>query len=139
MVAIIHAHRGTDGVEPICTVLPIAPSTYYEQKARHADPTRQPARAQRDAQLRPEIVRMWQAHRRVYGVKKVWKQLTREAIPVARCTVARLMSTHRPQDLAAVALALNTRPRKTLDWRTPAEALDQFLHATQTGSVATTG
>ncbi len=93
MVAFVDAHRAAYGVEPICAVLPIAPSTYYEQKAREADATRQPARAQRDAQLRPEIARVWQANRRVYGAKKVWKQLNRETIPVARCTVARLMRT----------------------------------------------
>jgi len=90
-VAFIDAHRAEYGVEPICQVIPIAPSTYYEVKARHADPARQPARAQRDARLRPEIERVWRANRRVYGAKKVWKQLTREGIPVARCTVARLM------------------------------------------------
>lgn len=91
MVAFIDQNRDELGVEPICAQLPIAPSTYYEQKARTADPSRLPARAQRDARLRPEIERVWQANRRVYGVKKVWKQLNREAIPVARCTVARLM------------------------------------------------
>jgi putative transposase len=91
MVAFVDAHRETYGVEPICAVLPIAPSTYYEQKARQADPRRQPARVQREARLRPEIQRVWQANRRVYGAKKVWKQLNREAILVARCTVARLM------------------------------------------------
>jgi transposase InsO family protein len=91
MVGFIDAHRETYGVEPICAVLPIAPSTYYEQKARAADPSRLPARAQREARLRPEIQRVWQANRRVYGAKKVWKQLNRETIPVARCTVARLM------------------------------------------------
>ena len=93
MVGFIDAHRETYGVEPICAVLPIAPSTYYEQKARQADPRRQPARVQRDAELRPEIERVWRANRRVYGAKKIWKQLGREGIPVARCTVARLMGT----------------------------------------------
>jgi transposase InsO family protein len=91
MVAFINAHREAYGVEPICAVVPIAPSTYYEQKVRAADPSRRPARAQRDARLRAEIQRVWQANRRVYGAKKVWKQLNRETIPVARCTVARLM------------------------------------------------
>jgi len=91
MVGFIDAHRETYGVEPICAVLPIAPSTYYEQKARQADPRRRPARVQREARLRLEIQRVWQANRRVYGAKKVWKQLNRETIPVARCTVARLM------------------------------------------------
>jgi transposase InsO family protein len=90
-VAFVDAHRATYGVEPICAVLPIAPSTYYETKARHADPTRLPTRVQRDARLTPEIERVWRANRRVYGAKKVWKQLGREHIAVARCTVARLM------------------------------------------------
>ncbi len=93
MVAFIDAHRGSCGVEPICAVVPIAPSTYYEQKARQADPTRQPARLQRDAWLRPEIRRVWDEQFQVYGAKKIWKQLNRERIPVARCTVARLMAT----------------------------------------------
>ena len=91
MVAFIDAHRETYGVEPICAQLPIAPATYYEHKARAVDPRRLPPRVQRDARLKPEIERVWRANRRVYGAKKVWKQLHREQIPVARCTVARLM------------------------------------------------
>jgi putative transposase len=93
MVAFIDAHREAYGVEPICAQLPIAPSTYYEGKARQADPRRVPRRTQREAELKPEIERVWKANRRVYGAKKVWKQLNREAIPVARCTIARLMQT----------------------------------------------
>ena len=91
LVAFIDAHRETYGVEPICAMLPIAPSTYYEAKAREADPTRRPARAHRDDDRRIDITRVWRANRCVYGVKKVWKQLGREGIPIARCTVARLM------------------------------------------------
>jgi putative transposase len=90
MVRFIDAHRQAFGVEPICAVLPIAPTTYYEQKARERDPARLPARAQRDARLKPEITRVWQATRRRYGAKKVWKELRREGRVVARCTVARL-------------------------------------------------
>ena len=90
MVAFIDAHRKAYGVEPICRVLPIAPSTYYEWKGRHADPTRRSARAQRDDTLKPEITRVWQATRRRYGGKKVWKELRREGRAVARCTVLRL-------------------------------------------------
>jgi len=93
MVAFVDAHRKAYGVEPICAVVPIAPSVYYEAKARERDPARVPARTQRDAQLCPEIDRVWRANRRVYGAKKVWKQLRREKILVARCTVARLMLT----------------------------------------------
>ena len=91
MIAFIDDHREVYGVEPICRVLPIAPSTYYEAKARARDPARCPARTQRDAVLREEIGRVWQANRRVYGVRKVWRQLAREGIPTARCTVERLM------------------------------------------------
>ncbi len=80
-----------DGVEPICRMLPIAPSTYYEQKAREKDPSRLPARAKRDVQLRGEIRRVRQENFDVYGVRKVWRQLRREGRDVARCTVARLM------------------------------------------------
>ena len=91
MVRFIDDHRGAYGVEPICTVVPIAPSSYYEHKARETDPTRLPARARRDAVLKGEIRRIWQENFQVYGAKKVWKQLNREGIAVARCTVARLM------------------------------------------------
>jgi transposase InsO family protein len=91
MVSFIDDHRGTYGVEPICGVLPIAPSTYYEHKARERDPGRLPARAQRDEVLRGHIRRVWQDNFRVYGVRKVWRQLNREGIAVARCTARRLM------------------------------------------------
>lgn len=92
MVSFIDDHREEYGVEPICSVLPIAPSTYYRHKAREADPTLRPARAQRDEQLREEIRRVWKANFQVYGVRKVWRQLNREGHIAARCTVARLMS-----------------------------------------------
>ena len=91
MAAFIDEHRETYGVEPICEVLPIAPSTYYEQKAREADPGRRPARAKRDAVLVAEIDRIWRENFEVYGVRKMWRQLQRENLCVARCTVARLM------------------------------------------------
>ena len=91
MVAFIDAHRDGYGVEPICAVLPIAPSTYYEAKARERDPRRLPARTQRDATLREAIGRVWRTNRGVYGVRKVWRQLKREGVAVPRCAVARLM------------------------------------------------
>jgi putative transposase len=91
MVAFIDEHRGEYGVEPICQQLPIAPSTYHEQKAREGDPSRLPARAVRDAELREEIERVWKENFGVYGARKVWRQLVREEVPVARCTVERLM------------------------------------------------
>jgi transposase InsO family protein len=91
MVAFIDAHRDEYGVEPICAELPIAPSTYYESKAWEADPARLPARARRDRVLRGEIQRVWQENFCVYGARKAWKQLNRERIRVAKCTVERLM------------------------------------------------
>jgi len=91
MVAFIDEHRETFGVEPICAVLPIAPSRYYELKGRERDPHRRPARARRDERLGEDIGRVGRENREVYGVRKVWKQLRREGQAVARCTVARLM------------------------------------------------
>jgi putative transposase len=91
MIAFLDAHREVYGVEPICRLLPIAPSTYYERAAHRADPAHLPARAQRDVRLRAEIRRVWEANFRVYGVRKIWRQLRREGIAIARCTTARLM------------------------------------------------
>jgi putative transposase len=91
MVRYIDEHKDRFGVEPICKMLPIAPSTYYELKAREADPARLPARARRDADLKPLIHRVWQENFCAYGVRKTWKQLKREQVKVARCTVQRLM------------------------------------------------
>jgi transposase InsO family protein len=86
VIAYIDAHRDEFGVEPICRVLQVAPSTYYAAK------TRPPAApAVRDDQLKAEIVRVFEANYRCYGVVKVWRQLRREGLAVARCTVARLM------------------------------------------------
>jgi putative transposase len=93
MIAFIDEHRAVHGVEPICRVLPIAPSTYHAHAARRADPGKLPARARRDITLRTEIRRVYEENLRVYGVRKVWRQLLREGIAVARCTVARLMRT----------------------------------------------
>ncbi len=91
MIAFIDDHRAAYGVEPICRVLPIAPSTYHAHAARCADPGRLPARARRDAALKVAIRRVFEENFRVYGVRKVWRQLDREGIGAARCTVARLM------------------------------------------------
>jgi putative transposase len=91
MIAFIDDHRGAYGVEPICKVLPIAPSTYRERLAQRRDPARQSARARRDLALKPEIARVFAENFAVYGVRKVWRQMRREGFEVARCTVARLM------------------------------------------------
>jgi putative transposase len=120
MVAFIDDYRGIYGVEPICRVLPIAPSTYYAHKERERDPAKRSARARRDEQLRERIRRVWFENFGVYGVRKMWRTLLRLGDPVARCTVERLMrqmglqgavrgrkfrttvpdaAAHRPQDL----------------------------------------
>jgi|TARA_B100002003_G_scaffold170468_1_gene158398 transposase InsO family protein len=91
MVSFIDEHRVDYGVESICRQLPIAPSTYYEQKAQAADPERCCDRVKRDSRLEIEIQRVWDESMQVYGAKKVWRQLKREEIEVARCTVERLM------------------------------------------------
>ncbi|HEU5072957.1 MAG TPA: IS3 family transposase [Polyangiaceae bacterium] len=87
----VATHRDTFGVEPICRALQIAPSGYRLHAARQREPERRPARAQRDEILVPEIQRVWRANLQVYGAEKVWRQLDREGIAVARCTVERLM------------------------------------------------
>jgi transposase InsO family protein len=99
MIAFIDDQRAIHGVEPICKVLPIAPSTYHAHVAKREDPLRLSARARRDAVLRIEVRRVFDANFRVYGVRKVWRQLRREGFDVARCTVARLM---RAMGLAGV-------------------------------------
>ena len=85
MIAYIHGHKDRFGVEPICRVLPIAPSTYYQHSGRPPS-----ARALRDAKLKAEIARVHAENFGVYGARKVWRQLHREGITVARCAVERL-------------------------------------------------
>jgi hypothetical protein len=91
MIAFIDDHREAHGVEPICRVLPIAPSTYHAHAAKRADPAKLSTRAKRDAALQPEIARVFAENFAVYGARKVWRQLQREGEQVARCTVERLM------------------------------------------------
>ena len=116
MVSYIDEYRDRFGVEPICTVLPIAPSTYYEHKAKQRDPDRRSDRSKRDEQLKPEIQRVWEENFRVYGVRKVWRQLNREDIEVARCTVDRLM-----KNLGVHGVVRGRRVKTTV----PDEALDR--------------
>jgi len=91
MITFINGHRDNHGVEPICRVLPIAPSTYYDHVAKRADPEKLSDRARRDLALKPEITRVFKENFEVYGVRKVWRQITREGLAAARCTVERLM------------------------------------------------
>jgi transposase InsO family protein len=91
MIAFIDENRDAYGVEPICDVIEIAPATYYEHKHQEREPDRRSARAKRDEALMPEIQRVFDDNYKVYGVRKVWKQLLREGFVVAKCTVRRLM------------------------------------------------
>jgi putative transposase len=87
----IDEHREVYGVEPICRVMQIAPSSYWQDARRRARPALRAARVRRDDVLAGDIERVWNANLQVYGARKVWRQLGREGIDVARCTVERLM------------------------------------------------
>jgi putative transposase len=91
MISFIDEHRSVLGVEPICKLLPIAPSTYYEAISKRTDVDRLSVRARRDMAMKIEIRRVFNENFQVYGVRKVWRQLQREGFDIARCTVARLM------------------------------------------------
>jgi len=99
MMAFIDAHREDLGIEPICRELAIAPSSYHEHAARRADPGRRPARTRRDEEIREQIKRVHEASFGLYGARKVWHQMRRDGIMVAKCTVERLM---RAMGLAGV-------------------------------------
>jgi putative transposase len=104
--AFIDDERDAYGVEPICKVMQIAPSTYWLHAQRKAKPHLRPERAKRDDVLATHVHRVWQDNLQVYGVRKVWRQLQREGIPIARCTVARLM---RGQGLQGVVRGKRVR------------------------------
>lgn len=91
MISFIDEYRGMFGVEPICRLLPIAPSTYYDNVAKRLDVDRLSVRARNDIAWKIEIRRVFEQNFRVYGVCKVWRQLKREGFDIARCTIARLM------------------------------------------------
>jgi transposase InsO family protein len=118
MVMFIDEHREAYGVEPICAVLPIAPSTYYEHARKRRVPELRSARSKRDEQLREEIRRIWDDNRGLYGSRKVWRQLLREGNDVPRCRVERLM---REMGLSGVVRGRRTRTT------VPAPAADRPL------------
>lgn len=110
MYAFIDAHRGEYGVEPICAVLQIAPSGYYRHHQQQRDGTCRSPRAQRDATLQQAIQRVFTQHHEVYGVRKIWRQLRREGVTVARCTVARLMRGAGLRGVVRGQRPITTRP-----------------------------
>jgi len=181
MIDYIDAHRDEFGVEPICNVLQVAPSTYYSAGSRPVS-----AWSVRDAMLMPILLTLWVANRKVYGAQKLWKAARRAGHDIGRDQVVRLMrelaiegvsrrrkkvfttrsdpdawrapdlvdrnftaaapnrlwvtdlSRWNTEEIEAVAHALNSRPRKTLGWKTPAEALDEHLRSLQQAGVAST-
>ena len=131
MTTFVDDHRETYGVEPICAELPIAPSVYYEHKRREREPERCPARSRRDGELRPQIRRVWESNFGVYGARKVWRQLHREGIGVARCTVERLM---RQEGLKGVVRGETKRTTIPDDSAArPADLVDRSFEADRPG------
>jgi transposase InsO family protein len=129
MVSFIDAHRDLHGVESICKQLPIAPSMYYELKAREAHPERVPARLQRDRVLVSEIRRVYEENFDAYGARKVWRQLGREQITAARCTVERLM-----RSIGLQGVVRGSKCRTTIsDERAgrPLDLVNRQFHATR--------
>jgi len=129
MVSFIDEHRNEHGVEPICKQLPIAPSTYYEHKLCEKDPNRASDRRKRDQWLEVEIQRVWDENKQVYGVRKVWRQLKRENIAAARCTVERLMKRLGIEGIRRGAKCWTTRSDDTLDL--PADLVNRQFVATR--------
>lgn len=94
MINFIKEYQGICGVEPICRVLQIAPSTFYAHLAAENDPGKASTRARRDTELRPEVRRIWEENCKVYDVCKLWHAMKRETFDAARCTVERLLRDH---------------------------------------------
>ena len=120
MIQFMEDHRADHGVEPICRVLPIAPSTFYDHMAKRADPDLLSDRAKRDAELKPEIERVFEENLSVYGVRKVWHQMRREGFDMARCTVARWM-----RDIGIEGVVRDKKPKTTIPDKAPPCPLDK--------------
>jgi transposase InsO family protein len=127
MITFIEDHREDYGVEPICRILPIAPATFYDHLAKRADPLRRSDRAKRDAELKPEIVRVFEENLSVYGVRKIWHQMRREGFGIARCTVARLM-----KELGIEGVIRGKKPKTTIPDKglaCPLDRVNRQFHA----------
>ena len=127
MTSFVDENRADFGVEPICAELPIAPSVYYEHKRREREPERCSARSRRDGELRPQIRRVWESNFGVYGARKVWRQLHREGIGVARCTVERLMRLEGLKGVVRGETKRTTIPDE--DAARPADLVDRSFEA----------
>ena len=129
-MAFIDAHRTVHGVEAICTLLPIAPSTYFRHTAQHADPGQRSVRARRDDELRAIIRRLWPEHFPVDGPRKVWRQMGREGLRVARCRVRRLMR-EMGRAGAVRGRAWVTTTQSETDAQRPADLVERDFTATR--------
>ena len=127
MTSFVDENRADYGVEPICAELPIAPSVYYEHKRREREPDRRSARSRRDAALRTRIRRVWESNFGVYGARKVWRQLQREGVGVARCTVERLMRQEGLKGVVRGEKRRTTIPDE--DAARPADLVDRSFEA----------
>jgi len=149
MIEFIDEHKASHGVEPICDAIEIAPATYYEHKRQGREPARRSGRAKRDQALTLEIRRVFDDNYKVYGVRKVWKQLCREGFVVAKCTVRRLMrqmglrgaTRGKTFTVTTISDDLLARPRDLVERDFTAEAPNRLWLAdityvkTQTGFV----
>ena len=127
MTTFVDENREEYGVEPICDELPIAPSTYWEHKRREREPERRSARCRRDSELRSQIRRVWETNFGVYGARKVWRQLHREGVAVARCTVERLMRLEGLKGVVRGEKKRTTIPDE--DAARPADLVDRSFEA----------
>ena len=127
MTTFVDENREGYGVEPICAELPIAPSVYWEHKRREREPERCSARSRRDAELRPLVRRVWESNFGVYGARKVWRQLHREGVGVARCTVERLMRLEGLKGVVRGETKRTTIPDE--DAARPADLVDRIFEA----------
>ena len=127
MIQFIEDHRSDHGVEPICRVLPIAPTTFYDHLAKRADPSRLSDRAKCDEELKPEVERVFEENLSVYGVRKVWHQMRREGFDIARCTVARLMKDIGIEGVVRCKKPKTTIPDKALPC--PLDKVNRQFHA----------
>lgn len=114
MIAFIKEHRSLCGVEPICRVLQIAPSTFYAHQSIERAPSLASDRIKRDAMLKPELDRVWKDNYSIYGARKLWYAMKREGYDIARCTVERLMRDMGVEGVRRGKRVKTTRPDKAL-------------------------
>lgn len=122
MISFIDEHRGVFGVEPIYRLLPIAPSTYYENVAKRLDVDRLSSRARSDIGTKIEILGVFEQNSRAYGVRKVWRQLKGEGFDVARCSIAGLM-----RSMSLQGIIRGTPIRTTFSDKTAQNPFDRVI------------